>query len=247
MKFLRKQILNQGNLFDTAVLQAANGNIELNPLNRVSIGVNSLTPNILEFGSLTSDNTVIVNSTTTGTINLTTNVVTGTVNQWQSVTGTITVGRSGVIQLGTSNSATTTTVVGGAVSGNTLKISSTLNGTVNLTTDIESGTVNMFNSLLTNGVINFATGNEVTINIGGTDSQTNIEELRLTKDLAVEFGGTGSSTFTVNGVIYGNSTGSLQVTSASNPGSNASTSYGILTTNENNIPVWTDVIDGGSF
>jgi hypothetical protein len=247
MRFLRKQILNQGNLFDTAVLQAANGNIELNPVNRVSIGVNSLTPNTLEFGSLSSDNNFVINSTTSGTINLLTNIVNGTVNQWQTVTGTITIGRSGIVQLGTSGTATTTTVIGGTISGNTLKIASTLNGTVNITTDIESGTVNMFSSLLTNGVVNLATGNETTINIGGTDSETNIYELRLTTDLAVEFGGTGSSTFTTNGVIYGNAAGALQVTASSNPGLNATTSFGILTTNESNVPVWTDVIDGGSY
>jgi hypothetical protein len=247
MKFLRRQNLNSSNVFDRTILQSTDGNIEFNPTERIAIGVGSLVPNTLEFGSLINDNTFIINSTINGTINLETTVTTGTVNQWQTVTGRINVGRSGIIQLGTGTSASTTTIIGGAVTGNTLKISSTENGTINLTTDVESGTVNIFNSVLTDGVVNFATGSEVTVNIGGTDSQTNIEELKLTKDLAVEYGGTGASTFIVNGVIYGNATDSLQVTAASNPGSNAETSYGILTTNENNVPVWTDVIDGGSY
>jgi hypothetical protein len=71
--------------------------------------------------------------------------------------------------------------------------------------------------------------------------------LTLTTDLAVQYGGTGAGTFTTNGVIFGNGTDPLQVTAASLPGSNATISYGILTTDVNNVPVWTDTIDGGSY
>lgn len=69
----------------------------------------------------------------------------------------------------------------------------------------------------------------------------------ITPDLEVSYGGTGVGTFTTNGVLFGNSTSPLQVTAASNPGSNATTSYGILTTDGSNVPLWTDVIDGGSY
>lgn len=69
----------------------------------------------------------------------------------------------------------------------------------------------------------------------------------ITPDLEVSYGGTGVSTFTTNGILYGNGTSPLQVTAASNPGSNATTSNGILTTNGSNVPLWTDVIDGGSY
>ncbi len=82
------------------------------------------------------------------------------------------------------------------------------------------------------------------VGIGGT---VNANELTLTTDLEVQYGGTGQSTFTENGVIYGNNASGLLVTAESNPGSNATTSYGILTTDINNVPVWTDVIDGGSY
>jgi len=71
--------------------------------------------------------------------------------------------------------------------------------------------------------------------------------LTLLNDLLVTHGGTGVGTFTQNGILYGNSTNALQVTSASNPGSNATSSYGILTTDGSNVPTWTDVIDGGSY
>jgi len=69
----------------------------------------------------------------------------------------------------------------------------------------------------------------------------------LSPQLEVNYGGTGVTTFTVNGIVYGNSTDPLLVTAASNPGSNATTSYGILTTDGSNVPLWTDVIDGGSY
>jgi hypothetical protein len=47
--------------------------------------------------------------------------------------------------------------------------------------------------------------------------------------------------------MYGNGTGVVGVTPVSSPGFNATTSFGILTTDSNNVPVWTDVIDEGTF
>ena len=71
-------------------------------------------------------------------------------------------------------------------------------------------------------------------------------------ELAVESGGTGAGQFTARGILYGNSTDPLQATAASdhlNPytGTNQQTSNAILTTNAQGIPVWTDVIDCGTF
>jgi len=86
--------------------------------------------------------------------------------------------------------------------------------------------------------------------LGATDkrfSTAYIDRLTTVTDVEVQFGGTGNSSFTTNGVVYGSGTDPLQVTAASNPGSNATTSYGILTTDGSNVPTWTDVIDGGSY
>ena len=114
-------------------------------------------------------------------------------------------------------------------------------------------TFNLLNAIAT--TINFG-GAATTINIGaaaatvnfGTTGTVNIGELTLTTDLEVQYGGTGVSSFTTNGVVYGNNTSALQVTAASDPGNtNATTSYGILTTDGSNVPVWTDVIDGGTY
>ena len=77
-------------------------------------------------------------------------------------------------------------------------------------------------------------------------------DLELDTDLEVQFGGTGVSTFTSNGIIYGNAAGAMQVTAAANmaspgTGTDATTSYQILTVTSAGVPVWTNTIDGGTF
>ena len=243
----------------TATIRTSAGGLTANVFNTVSttgnvfgvatavnVGTSAAALSTLTFGPAITGNIFKIAGTTTGTINLTTDVTSGTVNAWQSVTGTINIGASGTINLGTSTSATTTTVVGGAFTGNVLKIAGTTAGTVNLSSDVTTGIVNAFTGVTT-GTVNIGTGGASTINIGGTSSTTNIKQLTLTTNLAVQYGGTGLNTITTNGVVYGNGTSAAGVTAASNPGSNATTSYGILTTNVSNVPVWTDTIDGGSY
>jgi len=64
--------------------------------------------------------------------------------------------------------------------------------------------------------------------------------------LTVSQGGTGTTTFTTNGIVYGNAGSALGVTSAAGT-SDATGSYQILTTNATGVPVWTTTMDGGSF
>jgi hypothetical protein len=67
-------------------------------------------------------------------------------------------------------------------------------------------------------------------------------------DLEVQYGGTGRSIFTGDGIVYGNETGALQVTD--NAGSSdQSVSFQLLTVvgDGSTTPIWTDTIDGGSF
>ena len=212
----------------------------------INLGVSAAALSTLTFGPAITGNIFKIGSTTGGTINLTTDVTTGTVNAWQSVTGTVKIGSSGIVNLGTSASATTTVQIGGAVTGNTIKINGTAAGTVTVSSDVTTGQVDVFTGVTT-GTINIGTGGASTINIGGTGSTTNIKQLTLTTNLAVQYGGTGLNTITTNGVVYGNGTSAAGVTAASVPGSNATTSYGILTTDVSNVPVWTDTIDGGSY
>lgn len=73
-------------------------------------------------------------------------------------------------------------------------------------------------------------------------------DLTLGNELSVPNGGTDRTQFTNNGVLYGNGTNELKETLEDDPGgNNVETSNGILTANSNGTPVWTDVIDGGTF
>ena len=78
------------------------------------------------------------------------------------------------INLGTSAAALTTTTLGGAITGNILKVSSTAAGTINLSTDVTTGIINAFTSLTT-GTMNIGTGSGAgTFNIGGPAAVLNI-------------------------------------------------------------------------
>jgi len=70
--------------------------------------------------------------------------------------------------------------------------------------------------------------------------------LTLSTDLAVADGGTGASSFTDNGIIYGNAGNALSVTAAAG-GSDATTSNQVLTVNGSGVPVFSTTIDGGTY
>jgi len=103
--------------------------------------------------------------------------------------------------------------------------------------------------------LTFVTDNVTRMTIDTTDINvtnmavhlTGTSTLTLDNQLTVANGGTGLTTVTQYGIVYGNTATALNYTANSQPGSNATTSYGILTTDENSIPVWTDILDGGSF
>lgn len=64
--------------------------------------------------------------------------------------------------------------------------------------------------------------------------------------VAVAYGGTGATTFTSNGIVYGNGTGALQVTAAGTWDSTNSIGQ-ILSVNASGVPTWTNTIDGGTY
>ena len=71
-------------------------------------------------------------------------------------------------------------------------------------------------------------------------------------ELSVSSGGTGGGQFNARGILYGNSTDAIQSTAGSDyetpyTGTNQQTSNAILTTTAQGVPVWTDVIDCGTF
>ena len=97
-----------------------------------------------------------------------------------------------------------------------------------------------------------ATDTNTVFGVTGDRGTVVLGDLELDTDLEVQFGGTGVSTFTTNGILYGNAAGAVQVTAEANmstPGSGAdvSTSFQVLTVTAAGVPVWTDTIDGGTF
>ena len=71
--------------------------------------------------------------------------------------------------------------------------------------------------------------------------------LTLTTDLAVAEGGTGVSSFTDKGIVYGDGSSALDITAAPG-GADVTTSFQILTcATSNGNPVWTTTIDGGTY
>ena len=93
------------------------------------------------------------------------------------------------------------------------------------------------------GTVFGVTGNRGTVVLG---------DLELDTDLEVQYGGTGVSTFTQYGIPYGDGTNPLAVTAAANmaspgTGTDATTSFQVLTVTAGGVPVWTDTLDGGVF
>ena len=104
--------------------------------------------------------------------------------------------------------------------------------------DTSDGKYRLFNALATDPTTNSISAAGVTIatlvaNLsGGTVSG-------LTANIAVGDGGTGVGTFTTNGILYGNATGSLKVTSAGTSGQ-------VLQVNASGVPIFAG-LDGGTY
>lgn len=64
--------------------------------------------------------------------------------------------------------------------------------------------------------------------------------------LTVGQGGTGASSFTTKGIVYGNGSGAMQVTAAAGT-SDQTFSNQILTVTNAGVPVWATTLDGGQF
>jgi len=97
-----------------------------------------------------------------------------------------------------------------------------------------------------------ATDSNTVFGVTGNRGTVVLGDLELDTDLQVEFGGTGVSTFTANGIVFGNGTSPMSITAAANmgapgTGSDATTSYQVLTVTSAGVPVWTNTIDGGTF
>lgn len=157
-------------------------------------------------GSTSNDNTLTLNgnssSTIVGSAGATTanvfNTNATTVNAFGAGT-TINIGGTSTttLALGTNTTAAVTATLGGAVTGNTLKIAGTASGTTSLTTDVTTGIVNLAAGVTT-GTVNIATSGASTVNVGGTGSTT------VVKHLTVEGTTSSGATGTTN-IVFSNS------------------------------------------
>jgi enhancing lycopene biosynthesis protein 2 len=155
------------------------------------------------------------------------------------------------------------TMVGGASASEKLRLSETLatfNADVRLHGDTISTSQTTFDLLDdTVTTLNFV-GAATAISIGAATGTTTVnhnltvdqtvtaDELVLTNALEVQYGGTGVTTFTVNGILYGDAADPVKVTDAAGT-SDINNSFQILTvTSEvDSTPVWTNTIDGGEY
>jgi hypothetical protein len=82
--------------------------------------------------------------------------------------------------------------------------------------------------------------------MSGTKGTANFGTLKLDNALTVPYGGTGRTTFTSNGIAYGNGAGTMGVTAAGAWDSTHSVGQ-LLSVNSSGTPTWTNTIDGGTF
>jgi len=82
--------------------------------------------------------------------------------------------------------------------------------------------------------------------MSGTKGTANFGTLKLDNALTVPYGGTGRTTFTSNGIAYGNGAGTMGVTAAGAWDSTHSVGQ-LLSVNASGVPTWTNTIDGGTF
>ena len=113
------------------------------------------------------------------------------------------------VQIGSNTTAANTVTVGGAITGNAVKIASTTGGTIALSTDVTTGTINEWSSIttgtvnfanaITTGTINIAGGSgAAAVNIGNASGTTTVKGNLVVdsgKTFAIKGSSSGSVTF----------------------------------------------------
>ena len=105
-----------------------------------------------------------------------------------------------------------------------------------------SANVDLAIGTTTGNPIHFVVGN------GSTDAATIAANgmFSLATALGTAYGGTGASSFTSDGIIYGNGGGALQATVAAGTSDQLYTNQ-VLTVTNSGVPVWASAVDGGTF
>jgi hypothetical protein len=231
-------------------------------VNSANMSVNDPT---IELGDPTTAITVTTNATS-GATDIIVDRVEGFTNG-DSVTGTNIAGGTTIssINTGTSTLTLSAAITGNITSGQGLTVTRSADDALDRGVKVHyygggSAKFGFFGYDRTGGAdglgawtfIEDATDTNTVFGVTGQRGTVVLGDLELDTDLAVEFGGTGGSTWTGKGILYGNDAGALQVTAAANmvspgTGTDVNTSFQILTVTAAGVPVWTSTIDGGTF
>lgn len=212
-----------------------------NGSNTITLGGNISTAN-----SFTTSGNNALTLTTTGTTNVTLPTTGTLVNT--AVTALTSLAQVGTITSGTWNGSIIGAAYGGTGVDNTGK-TITLGGNV-----VTGGAFSTSGAHALTLTLTGAT--DVTLPTTGTLVNTAVATLSSLSSIgtittgvwngstvAVAYGGTGATSFTSKGIVYGNA--------SSTTGALASTAMGgegqFLSANASGVPVWTDLVDGGTF
>ncbi len=180
----------------------------------------------------------------TGLTSFTTNGAVYATSTSALTTGTLPLASGGTGQ--TTAQAAMNAFAGATTSGSYLRG----NGTNVVMSGIQAGDVPTLNQNTTGSAATLTTSRDFLTNLASTSaagfngSANNTHG--VTGTLPVGNGGTGATTFTANGIIYGNTTSALQVTAAGTWDSTNSVGQ-LLSVNASNVPTWTNTIDGGGY
>jgi len=204
----------------------ANGSMTVGIVNNPSFSTSVTTPVLQSSGALTitsaAGNTIAIDAGTTIELQDSTNV-TGNLDTSGSFTSgnanAFTINASGAITAATGiTSSGTITFSGLNCSTNANGGALTTNGSGQLVcSDDDGGSGSAISGSGTSGTITMFNGTQTITNSIITQSGTTVSiagDLSLTTALSVANGGTGATSFTSKGLIYGNGTGALQVTAA---------------------------------
>ena len=229
------------------------GNIVVNAdsinLATVSVVLDAGTPDISHIQSITTDSYGRVTQTLTGNVRSATTSVTGIVQLSDSISTTSSIlaatptavksaydlANAALPKSGGTMTGKVTTGAGGATYASVLLGVSAADPTSPVSGDLWNNT----------GAIKFYNGS-ATKTVAFLDSNITGTAGNVSGTVAVANGGTGATTFTVNGIIYGNTTSALQVTAAGTWDSTNSVGQ-LLSVNSSNVPTWTNTLDGGAY
>ena len=143
----------------------------------IALGTSTGTLTTVTVGGGKDGNILKIAGTADGSINLTTDVTTGTVNIFDSLTGIANIVKAATainigsvaaaptMTLGGGTTVAATLVIGGGIGGNNIKLGSANSGTISLTTDATDTAVNIFTTAT--GIVSIGSGSSA-INMGGS-------------------------------------------------------------------------------